>query len=129
MKRGNGKTMRIERAVAAVAAAYLIVVQLVLLGVSTGVAAAHQLDGTAVLCNGVASNATGGLPAQSPGAKELCCIVFGGLPADTSEPPPTVEAPTLAVLDQLVAPLASQRHPDTRAAAHGARAPPAPRLS
>jgi hypothetical protein len=92
---------RLERAVIAGIAAYVLVMQVMLGAVANGAALGHALDGQWLICNGAPLAAPVSQPSDRPAARELCCVV----PALAATPAPLVPviARPLAVLAEALA--------------------------
>jgi hypothetical protein len=99
---------RLERAVIAGIAAYVLVMQVMLGAVANGAALDHALDGQWLICNGaplaVPAPAPAEHPVDHPAARELCCVVpvLAATPAPLA---PLIARPLAVLAEVLVAPV------------------------
>lgn len=96
---------RLERAVIAGIAAYVLVMQVMLGAVANGVALGHALDGPWLICNGAPLPAPVSGPADHPVARELCCVV-PALVATSVPLAPVILRPLAVLSEALVMPAA-----------------------
>lgn len=122
MTRNTARMARLERAVIAGIASYVLLLQVMLGAVGSGAALGHALDGRFMICNGGPVAVPPPDPAGRPVVRDLCCVV----PALAAAAAPVVPAVvrTVAVLRETLAAAIPARSGAPAAPPTRARAPP-----